>query len=75
MIRRNLITGARLKDCDACEKAVSPEKRADWIKDGEKYSMVGLGVKTEGTIPNGELVPGCGPSERSKLPGFATPTP
>jgi hypothetical protein len=37
---------------------VSAGKSADWIGDGEKYSLVGLGVKTESTIPCGELAPG-----------------
>ena len=31
---------------------------ADWIENGEKYSLVGLHVKTEGVIPCGELAPG-----------------
>ena len=30
----------------------------NWIEDDEKYALVGLGVKTEGDIPEGELAPG-----------------
>jgi hypothetical protein len=34
---------------------VSTANSETWIEDGEKYSLVGLDVKTEGTIPKGEL--------------------
>jgi hypothetical protein len=43
---------------DACETSVSTVDSANWIEDDEKYSLVGLDVKTEGVIPGGELVPG-----------------
>jgi len=26
-----------------------------WLRDGEKYALVGLSVKTEGTIPSGQM--------------------
>jgi hypothetical protein len=37
---------------------VSTTDSANWIEDGEKYSLVGLDVKTEGAIPEGELASG-----------------
>jgi hypothetical protein len=28
-----------------------------WLADGEKYALVGLSVKTEGTVPSGQMSP------------------
>jgi hypothetical protein len=28
---------------------------SSWINDGEKYALVGLNVKTDGTIPSGKI--------------------
>jgi hypothetical protein len=34
---------------------MSKSNSATWIDDGEKYALVGLNVKVEGTIPTGNV--------------------
>jgi hypothetical protein len=36
---------------------VSAADSVTWIEDGEKYSLVGLAIKTEGDMPSGKLAP------------------